>query len=163
MVLVLLTSLNCSMSTLLSCALCSSSDTLMLKIQQYKCKTHGFRTFSCTDARVMAFTCSLAVTRSSSLPHIWNSLPQDLRHCSTLSSFKTKLKTFLFSQYFHPNYYQYPVSATVSVCVRACVRACVRVCVCACVCVCVCVYCFRIVFFTDLECRQKADLLVATR
>ena len=36
-------------------------------------------------------------------PHIWNSLPQDLRHCSTLSSFKAKLKTFLFSQYFHPN------------------------------------------------------------
>ena len=28
---------------------------------------------------------------------------QDLRHCSTLSSFKAKLKTFLFSQYFHPN------------------------------------------------------------
>ena len=63
----------------------SSSDTNMLEIQQYKCKTHGFRTFSCFG------------------PHIWNSLPQDLRHCSTLSSFKAKLKTFLFSQYFHPN------------------------------------------------------------
>ena len=69
----------------LSCTLCSSSDTCMLEIQQYKCKTHGFRTFSCFG------------------PHIWNSLPQDLRHCSTLSSFKAKLKTFLFSQYFHPN------------------------------------------------------------
>ena len=56
------------------------------KIQQYKRKTHGFRTFSCLFGR-----------------HIWNSLPQDLRHCSTLSSFKAKLKTFLFSQYFHPN------------------------------------------------------------
>ena len=63
----------------------SSSDTRMLEIQQYKCKTHSFRTFSCFE------------------PHIWNSLPQDLRHCSTLSSFKAKLKTFLFSQYFHPN------------------------------------------------------------
>ena len=63
----------------------SSSDTRMLEIQQYKRKTHGFRTFSCFG------------------PHIWNSLPQDLRHCSTLSSFKAKLKTFLFSQYFHPN------------------------------------------------------------
>ena len=86
--------------------------------------THGFRTFSCFG------------------PHIWNSLPQDLRHCSTLSSFKAKLKTFLFSQYFHPNLYQYPVSATVIVCVCVCVRACVRACVCAskrvCVCVCVC-------------------------
>ena len=63
----------------------SSSDTRMLEIQQYKRKTHGFRTFSCFG------------------PRIWNSLPQDLRHCSTLSSFKAKLKTFLFSQYFHPN------------------------------------------------------------
>ena len=59
----------------------------MLEIQQYKGKTHGFRTFSCFG------------------PHIWNSLPQDLRCCSTLSSFKAKLKTFLFSQYFHPNWY----------------------------------------------------------
>ena len=55
------------------------------KIQQYKCETHGFRTFSCSG------------------PHIWNLLPQDLRHCSTLSSFKAKLKTFLFSHYFHPS------------------------------------------------------------
>ena len=65
--------------------LCSSSDTHMLEIQQYKRKTHGFRTFSCFG------------------PHICNSLPQDLRHCLTLSSFKAKLKTFLFSQYFRPN------------------------------------------------------------
>ena len=92
--------------------LCSSSDTRMLEIQQYKCKIHGFRTFSCFG------------------PHIWNSLPQDLRHCSTLSSFKAKLKTFLFSQYFHPNYYQYPVSATVSVCVCVCVCARALACVC---------------------------------
>ena len=63
----------------------SSSDTRVQEIQQYKRKTHGVRTFSCFG------------------PHIWNSLPQDLRHCSTLSSFKAKLKTFLFSQYFHPN------------------------------------------------------------
>ena len=63
----------------------SSSDTRMLEIQQYKRKTHGFRTLSCFG------------------PHIWNSPSQDLRHCSTLSSFKSKLKTFLFSQYFHPN------------------------------------------------------------
>ena len=41
----------------------SSSDTHMLEIQQYKRKTRGFRTFSCFG------------------PHIWNSLPQDLRHC----------------------------------------------------------------------------------
>ena len=40
----------------------SSSDTRMLEIQQYKRKTHGFRTFSCFG------------------PHIWNSLPQDLNY-----------------------------------------------------------------------------------
>ena len=61
------------------------SDTRMLKIKQYKLKTHVFHTFSCFG------------------PHIWNSLPQNLRHCSTLSSFKDKLKTFLLSQYFHTN------------------------------------------------------------
>ncbi len=81
---------NSSVSELLhvytpSSTLRSSSDTRVLEIQQYKRKTHGFRTFSCFG------------------PHVWNSLPQDLRHCSTLSSFKAKLKTFLFSQYFHPN------------------------------------------------------------
>ena len=67
--------------------LCSSSDTLVLKSNN-------------TNARLMAFASSLALD-----PTIWNSLPQDLRHrhCSTLSSFKAKLKTFLFSQYFHPN------------------------------------------------------------
>ena len=36
----------------------SSSDTRTLKIQHYRRKTHGFRTFSCFG------------------PHIWNSLPQ---------------------------------------------------------------------------------------
>ena len=47
----------------------SSSDTRMLKIQQHKRKTHGFHTFSCFG------------------PHNWNSLPLDLKHCSTLSFF----------------------------------------------------------------------------
>ena len=42
----------------------------MLKIQLHKHKTHIFRTFSCFG------------------PHIWNSLPQDLSRCLTLSSFK---------------------------------------------------------------------------
>ena len=63
----------------------SPSDTRMLKIRKYKRKTRGFRTFFCFG------------------PHNWNSLPQDLRHRSTLSSFKTKLKIILFSQYFHTN------------------------------------------------------------
>ena len=36
-------------------------------------------------------------------PYVWNSLPQDLRHFSTQSSFKAKLRTFRFSQYLRPN------------------------------------------------------------
>ena len=65
-----------------SSSLRSSSDTRMLKIQHFSRKTHGFRTFSHFG------------------PHIWNNLPQDIRQCVTLSSFKSQLKTFLFSEYF---------------------------------------------------------------
>ena len=56
----------------------SSSDTRMLKIQAIQ-------------------------TQDSWLSHfllLWTPLPQDLRHCSTLSHSKAKRKTFLFSQYF---------------------------------------------------------------
>ena len=56
----------------------SSLDSRMLKIQQYKRKTHGFRAFVYFG------------------PYVWNSLPQDIRRCSALTSFKTNLKTFLF-------------------------------------------------------------------
>ena len=86
----------------------SSSETRMLKIQHYKRKS---RTFSCFG------------------PHIWNSLPQDLRHCSTQSSFKAKLKTFLLSQYFLPQLISIP-SFYCSHCVCACVRAYVHACGC---------------------------------
>ena len=48
----------------------------------FNSKTHGFGTFSHFGH------------------HIWNNLPQDLRHSTTLFSFKGKLKTFLFSEYF---------------------------------------------------------------
>ena len=89
----------------------SSSDTRLLKIQQYKHNTHGFHTFSCFG------------------PHIWNSLKQDLSHCSTLSSFKAELETFLFSQpqlISIPSFYY--THCVCDVCASACVRACVRVC-----------------------------------
>ena len=59
--------------------------------------------------------------------------------CSTLSSFKAKMKTFLFSQYFHPNISTQFLLQSVYVCVCVCVcvcmcvrmRACVRVRVCS--------------------------------
>ena len=60
----------------------SSSDTRTLKIQRFNRKSHGFRTFSHFG------------------PHIWNNLPHDIRHSATFSSFKSQLKTFLFSEYF---------------------------------------------------------------
>ena len=84
------------------------SDTHMLKIQQYKCKTRGFCTFSCFG------------------PHIWNSLPQDLRHCSILSFFKAKLKNLPLL--FLPQLIPIP-----SFCYSHCVCVCAQVHACACI------------------------------
>ena len=89
--------------------LCSSSDTHMKKIQWYKRKTHGFVIF-----------CYFG-------PHIWNSFPQDLRHCSTLSKPHRKLSSSHST--FAPTNINTQFSLQ-SLCVYACV----------CVCVCVCVY-----------------------
>ena len=92
-------------------------------LRRFNRKTHGFRSFSYFG------------------PHIWNNLPQDVRHSTTPPSFRNKLKTFLFSET------AFQLSNTVlrpnslySVCVRArvCVCVCVYVCVCVCMCVCVC-------------------------
>ena len=66
----------------LYCPSHSSPDTRMLKLQHCNHKTHGFCTFSHFG------------------PHIRNNLPQDIRHSATLSSFKSKLRTFLYSEYF---------------------------------------------------------------
>ena len=108
-----------------------STDTRMLRLQRFNRKTHGFHTFSHFG------------------PHIWNNLPQDIRHSATLSSFKSQLNTFLrifqLSDVVHHPLLSVCVCVCVCVClcVCACVRACVRLCVCvcvrACVCVCVCV------------------------
>ena len=35
---------------------------------------------------------------SHAAPMLWNSLPDSLRHCATLSSFKLNIKTYLFKQ-----------------------------------------------------------------
>ena len=52
-----------------------------LQLQRFNRKTHGFGTFSHFG------------------PHIRNNLPQVIRQSATLSSFKSKLKTFLFTEY----------------------------------------------------------------
>ena len=105
----------------LSHTLRSSSDSRILKIQEYKRKRHGYRSFSDFG------------------PYMWNFVLLDLIHCSTLSSFKATAKTFLTSQDFCPTRtsIQFLTFLCVCACVR-CVRACVRACVCVCVCVCVC-------------------------
>ena len=86
------------------------------------------------------FRCKSCGQRSFSYqaPVIWNQLPVSVRHSTSVSSFKSSLKTFLFLKTFSP--VSLPWNATgVCVCVCACVRA--RVCVCesvwAYVCVCV--------------------------
>ena len=53
------------------------------------------------SAHARTHACTHAHTTSG--PYVWNSLPQVLRHFLTQSSFKAKLKTFRFSQYFRPN------------------------------------------------------------
>lgn len=49
---------------------------------RYKCVTYGGRAFS------------------RSAPFLWNRLPASIRDCTTLSSFKTALKTYLFKKAF---------------------------------------------------------------
>ena len=38
---------------------------------------------------------------SAAAPKLWNTLPDDLRICDNLSTFKMKLKTFLFIKHFN--------------------------------------------------------------
>ena len=69
-----------------SCTLRSSSDTRMMKIQQHKRKSH------------MAVVLSLALD-----PTFGIQSHKNLDTTQPCHFFKAKLKTFLFSQYFHPN------------------------------------------------------------
>ena len=85
-----------------SCSLHSSSDTCMFKLQRFNRKPHGFHTFSHFGP-----------------PHIWNNLPQDIRHSATLFSFKSKLKTFL--RIFQlSNIVHHPYQSVQCVCVCVC-------------------------------------------
>ena len=59
--------------------LCSSSDTRLLCIPSVRTKTYGQRSFS------------------YQAPTTWNNLPAPLRHTESVTSFKTSLKTHLFS------------------------------------------------------------------
>jgi hypothetical protein len=61
----------------------SSADTRLLKVVSFNRKQHGARSFCC------------------SAPPVWNSLPLSVRHCTSLETFKTHLKTFLFTQHYN--------------------------------------------------------------
>lgn len=60
----------------------SASDTRMFQDGHYQRKTHGYRSLQYYG------------------PHFWKTLPYDLRHSQTITSFKSKLKTHLFNQYY---------------------------------------------------------------
>ena len=57
----------------------SSADTCLLKIPLYKCKTKGDRAFSYFG------------------PSVWNSLPLHIRNDTTIDTFRSALKTYLFN------------------------------------------------------------------
>ena len=70
-------------------------------------------------------------------PVIWNSLPFSVRHATSLSSFKSKPKTNLFSSaYWFIIFFRLFPSNPWELCLCFC-----GVCVCTCVCVCVCGVC----------------------
>ena len=103
-----------------SCSLHSSRDTRILKLRRFNL---GFRSFSYFG------------------PHIWNNLPQDVRHSNSLPSSKTKLETFLFPEHeFSSEYYCPSPQQSCLVFVWA------PVCVCMwCVCACVCLYLYNVI------------------
>ena len=66
-------------------ALRSADDSRILKVPSYKRKTYGYRSFSCFA------------------PAFWNTLPYNVRHSTTIISFKSSLKFHLFNQYYSEN------------------------------------------------------------
>ena len=60
-----------------------SSTKNFLSIEPYKLRTYGFRAFSV------------------SAPILWNSLPEEIRNCHSIETFKSLLKTHLFNDAFN--------------------------------------------------------------
>ena len=89
-------------------------------------------------AKFTESVCYIWLWKSNIGPRIWNSLPPDLRHCSTLSSFKAKLKTVCVGACMHV--YVCDVWSMILISVMHILIHCggggVYVCVCVCVCVC---------------------------
>ena len=85
----------------------SSTDTRVFRIPSFRTKSCGQHSFSYQAL------------------DIWNQLPVSVRHSTSVSSFKSSLKTFLFFKHFF-------FSLIALIC-----DWCVCVCVCVCVCLCV--------------------------
>ena len=97
----------------------SSIDTRVFRIPSFRTKSCGQRSFS------------------YQAPVIWNQLPISVCHSTSVSSFKSSLKTFLFLKTFSS--VSLPWYAT-GVCARARMCACARVRACGSLCVRVCVH-----------------------
>jgi len=67
---------------LLPCSGSRLKDKILLKNPLSKSARYGDRAFS------------------RAAPHLWNALPDELRHCKSVNSFKSKLKTFMFAKTF---------------------------------------------------------------
>ena len=127
--------------------LCSSTDTRVFRIPSFWTNSCGQHTFS------------------YQAPVIWNQLPVSVHHSSSVSSFKSSLKTFLFLKTFSsvslPWLPWYATGMCVCVCVRACMLMhvcscmCESACVCACVCVCIHVVCIE--FWQICICRERVS------
>ena len=57
-------------------------------------------TVYCTNY-ILIFKKIVLISFSSQAPKHWNSLPIELKTCSSLDKFKKDLKTFLFSYHYH--------------------------------------------------------------
>ena len=86
-----------------------------------------------------------------------NSFLQDLRHCSTQSPFKAKLKNLPLLTVFPPQLILIPSFCySHIVCVCECVRACVCERACVCMCVCVCAYALCKLFWSTYCLQENA-------
>ena len=97
----------------LSCCLCSSPDTCILKLQSFNHKTHGFHAFSHFG------------------PHMWNNLSQYIRHYATLSFSKANSRQFSFQsisvkQHCPSHYNQYKSVQYILFSAKRCAKRCAR-------------------------------------
>ena len=105
----------------------------------------SFRTKSCGQ-------CSF----SYQAPVIWNQLPVSVRHSTSVSSFKSSLKTFLFLKTFSS--VSLPWYATgVCVCVWVSAHACVCKSLCVCVCMCVSFMLYALNFDNICTCKEHVS------